>query len=80
MVLEQDQKEELDRFNEQWDHEFYEMSAKFNEQETAIKEVQEKEMTEKLQDFEKAYPQAPKPSVDILNLNKVLEQAVKQKE
>lgn len=56
------------------------MSAKFNEQEMALREFQEKELTEKLEEFEKSYPQNPKPSVDILNLNKVLEQAVKQKE
>ncbi len=79
-MLEHDQKEELDRFNEQWDQEFYEMSAKFNEQETALRDFQEKELTDRLEDYEKSYPQAPKPSVDILNLNKVLEQAVKQKE
>jgi hypothetical protein len=56
------------------------MSAKFNEQENALREMQEKELTVKLEEYEKSYPQTPKPSVDILNLNKVLEQAVKQKE
>ena len=56
------------------------MSGRFNEQESKIREVQEREIAEKLEDFEKNYPQTPKPTVDILNLNKVLEQAVKQKE
>ncbi len=79
-MLERDQKDELDRFNERWDQEFYEMSGRFNEQESKIREVQEREIAEKLEDFEKNYPQTPKPTVDILNLNKVLEQAVKQKE
>jgi hypothetical protein len=56
------------------------MSGRFNDQEAKLREFQEKELSEKLEEFEKNYPQAPKPSVDILNLNKVLEQAVKQKE
>ncbi len=78
--MERDQREELDRFNERWDQEFYEMSNKFNEQEQKMRETHEKELQEKLEEFERIYPQAPKPSVEILNLNKVLEQAVKQKE
>jgi hypothetical protein len=56
------------------------MSGRFNDQEAKLRDMQEKELSEKLEEFEKNYPQAPKPSVDILNLNKVLEQAVKQKE
>jgi hypothetical protein len=79
-LLEREQRDELDRFNEKWDQEFYDMSGRFNDQEAKLRELQEKELSEKLEEFEKNYPQSPKPSVDILNLNKVLEQAVKQKE
>jgi hypothetical protein len=56
------------------------MSGRFNEQEGKLREIQEKELAEKLEEFERSYPTHPKPSVEILNLNKVLEQAVKQKE
>lgn len=70
----------MDHFNERWDQEFYEMSGRFNEQEGKLREIQEKELAEKLEEFERNYPTHPKPSVEILNLNKVLEQAVKQKE
>lgn len=80
MILEREQKEELDRFNERWDQEFYEMSNRFNEQEQKLKEMQEQELNEKLEEFEQNYPQSPKPSIEILKLNKILEQAVKIKE
>ena len=70
----------MDRFNEKWDQEFYEMSARFNEQEQKLREMHERELTEKLEEFEQGLPQGAKPSVEILNLNKVLEQSVKQKE
>jgi hypothetical protein len=80
IILEGEQKSELDRFNEQWDQEFYIMSGRFNDGEAKLKEMQQAELEERLSEFEKNLPQNPKPSVEILNLNKVLEQAVKQKE
>lgn len=80
ITLEREQKDELDRFNERWDQEFYEMSAKFNEQENKLREMHDMELTEKLEEFEKNYPQFPKPCNEVLNLNKILEQAVKLKE
>jgi hypothetical protein len=80
MLLEKEQREELDAFNDKWDQEFYEMSSRFNTQEQKLNESHEAELTQKLEEFEKSYPQYPKPSNEILNLNKILEQAVKQKE
>ncbi len=80
LILEREQREELDRFNERWDQEFYEMNTRFNNQEQKLQEIHKNEMTEKLEEFEKSYPQYPKPSNEVLNLNKILEQAVKIKE
>lgn len=56
------------------------MSARFNEQEQKLREMQEKNFNEKLEEFERNYPQNPKPSTEILTLNRILEQAVKIKE
>ncbi len=56
------------------------MHSVFNETEQKLRETHEREMRERLEEYEKSYPQNPKPRVEILNLNKVLEQAVKQKE
>jgi hypothetical protein len=70
----------LDRFNERWDQEFYQMTNSFNDQEQKLKEQHEAELAQKLEEFEQNYATNPKPSLETLNLNRVLEQAVKQKE
>jgi hypothetical protein len=78
--MEREQKEELERFNEKWDQDFFELTTRFNEQEAKIRETQNIEIQEKIEEFEKTYNPNPKPSVEVLNLNKLLEQAVKLKE
>ena len=78
--MEREQKEELERFNEKWDQDFFELTTRFNEQEAKMKETHYNEMQEKIEEFEKTYHPNPKPSAEVLNLNKLLEQAVKIKE
>jgi hypothetical protein len=78
--MENDQREELTIFNEKWDEAYNKLNAQFQEAEEQIKKAQELELQQRLEEFERTYPQIPKPSVDLLNLNKILENAVKQKE
>jgi hypothetical protein len=78
--MEVNQKEELARFNELWDKNFYEMSNRFTEQENNLKIQQQKEIENKIEDFNNNYPEFPKPNCEILDLNKKLEGLVKQKE
>lgn len=78
--LEASQKEELDRFNEMWDKDFYEMNNKFTQQENNLKEEHQREVETKIEEFNTSYPENPKPNSELLTLNKTLEQLVKQKE
>lgn len=80
MLLEADQKEELNIFNERWDHDFYEITNKYEDLKNRLKIQQEQELQEKVEDFEKYYHQYAKPSTEVLNTNKILESAIKQKE
>lgn len=78
--VEQDQKEELEKFNAQWDNDFYEMNSRFTAQEEAMKEEQQKELQNLIDNLNSNQEENPKPSVELLNLNKILEQLVKKKE
>jgi hypothetical protein len=78
--MEGDQKLELEEFNRQWDEEFEVLNKQYSENENVLRENQEKERQIKLEEFEESYPKVPKPCHEVLNLNKVLESAVKQKE
>ncbi len=80
MIIDREQKDELDRFNEKWDSDYAEISNKFAEQEAKLKEEQQRELDEKIEEFEKSYPRNPKHSNELLNNTRVFEQAVRQKE
>ncbi len=78
--MEHEQKEELDRVNQMWDKDFYEMSNRFADQENNLKLDQEKEMNARVEEINNSFPEYPKPSSELLDLNKKLEGLVKQKE
>jgi hypothetical protein len=78
--LEMEQKDELDRFNEHWDTEFYKMTNKFQDLEKALKDQHEEELNNFVENFDKNYREMPKPSAELINLNKTLELYVKAKE
>lgn len=78
--LEASQKEELDRFNELWDKDFYDMNNKFTMQDDNLKAEQQRELEVKIEEFNNSYHENPKPTSELLNLNKMLEQLVKIKE
>jgi hypothetical protein len=79
-MLENEQREELRIFNEKWDNEFFEMKNKFSEQEEKCRDSHSQQLSQEIEEFEKNFPQFPKPSNDLLNLNKLLENAVRIKE
>lgn len=73
-------KEELDRFNELWDHEFVELNNKYEKMRKEIVENNKREYEEKLYRFEETYPKTYKASKELLNLHTVLDNLVKRKE
>ena len=73
-------KEELDIFNEEWDHRFAELNEKYESLQGNLNERFQKEDEDSITDFEQTYPKEPKPPIEMLNLQKMLEQAVKLKE
>lgn len=78
--LDIEQREELEKFNEKFDIKFYEMNSKFTDLEKKLKEDHEIESQIGIEEFNKQYPEIPKPSLELLNLNKILDSLVKQKE
>ncbi len=77
--IEIEQKEELDNFNKTWDERLFILNEEFNRQEISLKESQQQEIEEFLKNFETNYPQV-KPSSELLNLNKILDQLIRKKE
>jgi hypothetical protein len=73
-------KEELDIFNEDWDQRFAELNEKYENLQGNLNERFQKEAEDCMADFEQKYPKEPKHPIEILNLQKMLEQAVKQKD
>ena len=78
--LEFSQRDELQKFNEKSDEDFYELNEKFTSMEKTLREQQESEISSFIENFNQTYPHISKPSVEILNLNKMLENLIKQKE
>jgi hypothetical protein len=73
-------KEELDIFNQDWDQRFAELNERYEALQNNLNERFQKEMEDNIADFDQKYPAQPKPPIEMLNLQKMLEQAVKQKE
>jgi len=73
-------KEELDLFNNEWDGKFAELNEKYELTQKQINEKFQKEQEENIMLFEEKYPKLPKLPNEVLNLQKTLEQAVKQKD
>jgi hypothetical protein len=56
------------------------LNEKFTNLENNLKNQHEIELNTFIENFQASYPQVSKPSVEILNLNKVLENLIRQKE
>jgi hypothetical protein len=70
----------LQKFNEKSDEEFYELNERYTNIEKNITEQHEAEINSFIENFNQTYPHISKPSVEILNLNKIMENLIKQKE
>lgn len=74
------QKEELFKYNETCDETYNNITKKYNDLERNLREQQFKEMNMAVENFNKEYPQHPKPSAELLNFEKILESLKKQRE
>ncbi len=70
----------MQRFNEKSDEDFYQLNEKYTSLEKELRAQHDIEINTFIENFQQTYPQVPKPSVEILNLNKVLENLIRQKE
>lgn len=73
-------KEELDTFNMEWDNKFADLHEKYESTQKEMIERFKNDQDQHLQQFEESYPKEPKPLLELINLQKMLEQAVKLKE
>ena len=73
-------KEELDIFNEDWDQRFADLNEKYETLQQNLNEKFQKEIDDSIVEYEQNCPKEPKPPIEMLNFQKMLEQAVKQKE
>lgn len=79
--LEEEQKSELDRFNQEMDMEFYKLNEKYQEMQTKMEEKHNKKLSELKDNYETKYQSVIfKPSPELINLNKKLELYVKKKD
>ena len=79
--LESVQKEELNKFNEEMDKQFYELSNRFQEMQNQLETAHEEEIQKYQEEFEKKNSGAiAKPSSELINANKRLELFVKKQE
>ena len=70
----------MQKFNEKSDEDFFELNEKYTNLEKNLRSQHDIELNTFIENFQATYPQVSKPSVEILNLNKVLENLIRQKE
>jgi hypothetical protein len=80
MKLETQQKDEMQKYNEQSDDKYQALSKKYAELEKNLKDQHNNEMNSMIEKFHKEYPDSPKPSAELLNYTKILENLKKQRE
>lgn len=70
----------MNGFNSRWDADEAEIESRLNDQIDDLRKQQEKEIQERIAEFNRGYAHAPHPSMDLLQMRTVLEQAVRTKE
>lgn len=75
-----DQDLEKQKFEMEWDKQFYELADKYSQMELQFKSEQEAELNKKMEIYEKSFADKFKPSTELLNFQKIYDKAVKQKE
>ena len=67
-------------FNKQWDKNYQELMEKFIEFEQKLKLQQQNDLNERILEFDKKYYPVIKPTSEVLNLTKILNGLIRQKE
>lgn len=70
----------MSKYNELSDDTYTKITKRYTELERNLKEQQYKEMITYIEDFNKEFPPNPKPSAELLNFEKILENSKKQRE
>lgn len=78
--IEQNLSIELEQHNQQWDAKFVELATSLQKREREMLENQKEELDNFQDRFQKEYPEMPKPSSDLIELNKIKERLKKKKE
>ena len=79
--LDIEKREELEQFNTKWDIDYFNIRDKFEKVEAQLKENQMNEFNNKKAELEEEMANfIMKPSSEAINLNKIIENLVKQKE
>lgn len=77
--IEEEHRIELDNLNEEMDRKLFDLNERYEDDQKNINVEQEKEVGIITEEYNRD-PQLPKNSTELLNLNKILEGLVKQKE
>jgi hypothetical protein len=78
--IEEEHKIELDTFNEDMDKRYYELNDRYEEHQKVMADQFEQEINKTTENFNQEHPVHHKDSAEALNLQKMLEHLVKQKE
>jgi len=79
--LDIEKKEELDKFNSEWDDKYFRLRDEYEQKEAGMQENQKKELEDKQLEIEAEINNlVPKPSSEAINLNCILENLKKLKE
>ena len=70
----------MSRYNDLSDEAYDSFNYKFSEAEKNLRDSQTKEMNNTIDTFNKEYPDVPKPSAELLNYSKILDNLKKQRE
>lgn len=78
--FETEKKSILAEFNQEWDANYHELQDKFAEFEQRLQQQQQQDLNEKIEEFDRKYHPITKPTSEILNLQKILNGLIRQKE
>lgn len=80
-LLDQVKQDEIDRFNEEYDNLYNELSRKCNEMQQQLLDQQKEDMENQVKEFHETFPKEnPKLSTEILDLYRKMEYNAKKKE
>lgn len=78
--FESEKRESVLEFNKEWDINLNELNNRFLDYEEKLNQQQQFDLNNKIEEFEKKYHPVIKPTSEILNLQKILDGLIRQKE